>query len=347
MQLKLKKILIEEWLFSLSVSGLVLISLVTQRIPHYSTDDFQVVFTLFVFLVIVNGLQRENVLRFLAANFQGNLGAVKLVAITGILSIFVTNDAALITMVPLTLVIDFEDAALVVILETLMANAVSALTPFGNPQNLFIYYHYNVSPADFVHTILPFVLVMSLVILFMSLRVRANPEVEFSGKPSREGWIYVGMFLLFIAAVLKIVPLWVGVIVLGYALLFDRRRLRVDYFLLGTFLAFFGFTDNVSHLLRFELEFPHQTFFTAAFLSQIMSNVPSALLIADFTSDWKALLWGVNVGGFGTLIASLANLISYRIYSSHRNKERTYLIRFHLYSFSLFLLGIILYLVIE
>jgi len=132
-------------------------------------------------------------------------------------------------------------------------------------------------------------------------------------------------------------------------LLFLRSRLflKVDYFLLGTFFCFFGFTDNLSSYLKVGELSGAKLFWISSLLSQIMSNVPTALLLSDFTSDWKSLLWGVSVGGFGTLIASMANLIAYRLYVREvKEPDRRFLLKFHLYSFGFFLVGFFLYFVL-
>jgi len=174
---------------------------------------------------------------------------LRLVVLTGVLSTLITNEVALTVFVPLTLALDIEGGEKVIILETIAANGASALTPFGNQQNLFIYYHFGLQAGEFVGAIIPFALVR------------------------------------------------------------DRAALGVDYFLLFTFLWFFGFTDNLMHAPRPELQGPTSVFVYSALASQAIGNVPSTLLLADFTSNWRALLWGVSVGGFGTLLGSLASLI--------------------------------------
>ncbi|NJE07683.1 hypothetical protein E3E31_03945 [Thermococcus sp. M39] len=345
---RLLRKIIEEWIFSISLAGLVGTSLYLKRFPHYSYSDFKVIFTLFVFLVIVKGLEKNKVLKFLAWKFEkGRLISVKLVLLTAVLSMFMTNDVALITIVPLTLALNVGDVELLVILETIVANGASALTPFGNPQNIFLYYHYNVSPAAFIMTILPFAVFFTILALLLAFKIKDSSPIQ-SAKPlpNKEGYIYGIFFVLFVLAVLHVIPLWIGVVPIIYAFFTNREILNIDYFLLGTFIAFFGFTDNLMHVLTFSLDSPRNVFFTTAFLSQIMSNVPATLLLADFTPNWRALLWGASVGGFGTLIGSLANLISYRIYQTHKGQPKRYLIRFHIYSFTAFLLGILLYLIV-
>ena len=272
--------------------------------------------------------------------------SVKLVLLAAVLAMFVTNDVALLTIVPLTLALEIERKHILIILETLSANAVSALTPFGNPQNIFIFYHYHVHPAVFVRVIFPFCFVSLGFILLMALKERGGLKKrrEMPRIPvDRKGPVYVVFFFIFIVAVLKFIPLWLGGLALIYALFADRRSLRIDWLLLLTFLAFFGFTDNLVHLLKFNLSTPTRTFFYAVFGSQIISNVPSALLFADFTRHWHALLWGVSVGGFGNLIGSLASLIAYRLYKAKVQDTKSFLLSFHLYGYVAFAVGILTY----
>jgi len=332
-----------EWLLVGSLLGLAVTSLWRGRFPAYSATDFHVVYILFVFLVIIKGLEESHFLKKIAASVETGKGlAVKLIFLTAALSMFVTNDVALLTVVPLTLALEMEKKYHVVILEALSANAASALTPFGNPQNIFIFYHYHLHPADFVKAIFPFFLIFVGIVLLLAMRAGGPPDGR---QPLRitvekKGWLYAGFFLVFVVAVLKFAPLWLGLIPLIYALTADRRSLKIDWLLLLTFLAFFGFTDNLVHLLRFDLSTPIRTFLYAAVGSQLISNVPSALLFADFTPHWHALLWGVSVGGFGNLIGSLASLIAYRLYKAKADDSRAFLVSFHLYGYAAFFLGI-------
>ncbi len=260
---------------------------------------------------------------------------------------FVTNDVALLTVVPFTLKLNVKRTGFLIILEVLAANAMSALTPFGNPQNIFIYFYYHLRPLEFMRIIVPFALGSFCFTLFLSFfgktEIFKKDKTNFVIQDKRNTCIYLAFFTIFILAIFKILPLWIGIIVVFYAFFRDKDSLKVDYFLLGIFLAFFGLTDNLMKILKFTFENGLQVFLTAAFTSQFISNVPSALLFADFTSDWQSLLWGVSVGGFGSLIASLASLIAYRLYRSQENYKKIFLIHFHLLSFILFFLSIGLY----
>jgi len=336
-----------EWILVLSLMGLTVTSVYLRRFPAYDKTDLEVVYILFVFLVIVKGLERANFLGAVAAKFRkGRWLSLKLVSLTSILSIFVTNDVAILTVVPLTLALDVDGIGMLVILETLSANAASALSPFGNPQNIFIYFHYQLHPLEFVKAIAPFCLVSIAFTLFIAWKKR---KVTISGNEYPNGgiiwkaYVYLALFLCFVLAVLKVLPLAFGGLAIVYSVLFDRKSLLIDWLLLATFLAFFGFTDNFTRLVSFTLEGPVRTFMYSALGSQLISNVPGALFFSDFTNNWKALLWGVSVGGLGNLIGSLASLISYRLYRARSREPKGFLMKFHLYGYAAYLLGILTY----
>jgi len=345
---KMVKKVAGEWLLVLSAMGLAVTSLYLKRFPTYTPNDFKVIYTLFVFLIILNGLERSGFLSCVASRFKrGRHLPQKLILLTALLSVFVTNDVALLTVVPFTLTLNVDGTEMLVILETLTANGVSALTPFGNPQNIFIYYYYHLHPWEFVRTIAPFTVASFIFVLSISYRrakmAIADDSDEVVRCDNKKTCVYLISFPLFVLSILRLLPLEIGVFVIAYAILFDRRSLGIDYPLLATFLTFFGFTDNLMRIFKFSLENPVQVFLYSAVGSQIMSNVPSALFFADFTSNWKALLWGVSVGGFGNLIGSLASLISYRFYRAKFPNSRSFLIRFHLYGYLAFFLGCAMY----
>ncbi len=339
-----------EWLFLLTLTGAVVSSLYLGRFPFYSQTDFKVIFILLVFLIIIKGLETSGLLHAVAARFRkGSWLGIRLILLTSILSLFITNDVALLTTVPLTLAMELENPATLVTLETLAANGASTLTPFGNPQNIFIYYYYDLHPLLFVKTIAPLCIVSLSFILLQGWRHR-NVKITGSGhntiKFSWHSYFYLILFLSFILAVLKILPLWIGFAVIIYGIIFDRKSFHIDWMLLATFLAFFGLTDNLIRLVNLNVGGTLQSFFYPALSSQLISNVPSALFFADFSPDWKALLWGVSVGGFGSLIGSLASLISYRLYRAKYRTSKEFLMKFHLLSYSTFFLGIMTYLVL-
>ncbi len=346
---KLVKRLFEEKLFLIILFFLLVSSIILKRIPQYNFADVEVVYTLFVFLIIINGLSKSGLFDEIAINL-GNKRFInqKLLIFTALLSIFITNDVALLTIIPITLILIKENIEEMIILETMMANTFSSLTPFGNPQNIFIYYFYHLHPIEFIKSIFPFSLTFFILIIIFSSRLK-NHKYEnqtLAKTRDKKGILYLLFFILFILAILRLIPLETGILIILYVILFDRKKLKIDYFLLLTFIVFFGFTDNLMHAFKFSLNSSNQVFFYSLLGSQVISNVPSALLFADFSSNWKALLWGVSAGGLGTIIGSLASLIAYRLYYEKHKKYKSYLIKFHIFNISALILSIILFLII-
>ncbi|OMH39873.1 SLC13 family permease [Desulfurobacterium indicum] len=342
---KISKIVKEEWLFFIALMATLISSLFLKRMPEITRGDLKILIVLFNFLVITKGLEKSGLFAKIASRFEKGNPFLKLTLLSGILSMFVTNDVALFTVVPLTLSLSIspEKIMLLVILEALSVNGASALTPFGNPQNIFIYYYYHLHPATFMKAIFPFFIFSFILILGLALFC-GRKKIEITKKEcekklnKREAVTYCGFFIMFIGVIFHILPIEASIVPPLFAFLKDRNILKeVDYFLIFTFLAFFGFTSNISSVLKFSLANPHKTLIYSAFLSQIISNVPAALLLGKFTNLWKSLLIGVNVGGFGTLVGSLANLIAFKLFKNKfNNLTRKYLLTFHLVSFLLF-----------
>ncbi|MGN0350952.1 MAG: SLC13 family permease [Roseburia sp.] len=264
-------------------------------------------------------------------------------------SMFITNDVALLTFVPFSILIlgacGQEKILLpVVILQTLAANLGSMLTPIGNPQNLYLYQLSGMGVLEFVEVMLPYTLVSGLLLLGVSLVItRKKEKAEVSliedGKVKKEemqqgvhsgrkNGVYLCFFVLSLLVVARWIPFWV---VLGLVLVvtfwMDRHVLgKVDYFLLLTFVGFFIFTGNMGQLpvVREGLQqfVSGKEVLIGILASQCISNVPATLLLSGFTTDVKALLVGVNLGGLGTLIASMASLISYKIYVNHASEKK-------------------------
>jgi len=334
-----------------TISGLLLTSIYLHRLPAYSKTDIEILYILFVLFVVTMGLQKHGVISAIADKLDhGRFIAGKLVTITFFLSMFITNDVALISIVPLTMLLHIKHKEWLIILETLAANAGSALSPFGNPQNLFIYWFYNISFSDFLKTIAPFTALFFFLFLIGSFIIDSKNSPTFyniQDTLSTSAYVYIGMLLLFILSLLRILPLFIGWGIIFYVLVFDIESLKIDYILLVTFWCFFGFTDNLHILLAGVLSHSHHIFILAVLFSQLISNVPTALLLADFTTHWQALLWGVSVGGFGSLIASLSNLIAYRIYvRQEKQRALQFAVKFHILSYLTFIVGVFLYFMI-
>ncbi len=309
--------ILKEWLLTASATGLIVTTLYTRHFPGYSVQEMQVLFILLVLFVAVNGLQQSGLILTIAQAIEkGRAIPLKLVLTSYFLSMLVTNDIALIVIVPLTLSLNINRKDILVILEALAANSGSALTPVGNPQNLFIYWFYEIPPGAFIKTIAPFSLVFLGILVVSSLLVKTDTGLQKSQHQTinKKAIIYGILLFVVLLTVFHCLPVSAGLVIIAFALLFDRKALLVDYALLFSFLFFFGIADNLKILLASEISHSGHIFLFSALTSQIMSNVPATLLFAKFTPNWQALLWGVNAGGFGSLFGSLANLIAYKIY---------------------------------
>ena len=340
--------MVKEWLLCASLTGLVATSIFLKRIPLYEKRDFKILFLLLVQFVLIKGLENAGFFKNMAAFLHSQKRIhFKLLAATFLLAPFITNDLALLVICPLALELELTHPEIFLSLLAVLANAGSALTPTGNPQNLFIYWFYQPSLREFLKTIAPLSLMVALfglTLAFFLFPKERGPKKRRE-RPTLTATLFfpLGLFLVGLALTLGFIPLWVGVFLLALSFISNRKNLRVDYLLLATFFCLFGFTDNLRHLLAARLEEPHHVFWLAATLSQFMSNVPAALLLADFTPNWPALLWGVNVGGFGNLIGSLANLIAYRFYLLRQGSTPRFLFWFHLLGYLFFALGATLY----
>ena len=345
--------ILKEWLLFASCTGLIFTSLYFRHLPSWSISELEVLFILFTLFVAVKGLENSGLILKVSQGIEeGKFIPLKLVVTTFFLSMVVTNDIALIVMVPLTLMLRTKRKDVIIILEALSANAGSSLMPFGNPQNLFIYWYYGIKPEKFIITIAPFSLLFLILFVLISLAIKTDTGQKISRimvKISFTSYIYGILFVIVILTALRVLPIAAGFLVIIYAFIFDRKSLRIDYALLFCFFCFFGLATNMKILLSSTLESSRHVFLFSAISSQFMSNVPATLLFAKFTTQWRALLWGVNVGGFGNLVGSLANLIAYKLYITHKetNNNGLFTIKFLIFGYAMFLLGIGLYWVIE
>jgi len=258
--------------------------------------------------------------------------SLALVYITFIGSMFLANDMALLTFLPLGYISLSSTGkekymAPIFIFQNIAANLGGMLTPFGNPQNLYIYTKFNIPTLDFMGVMLvPFALsiVLFTVCCFFIPKeaLTLNDTVDERIHKGRTSFNLV-LFALTILTVFRIIPYYVCLPLIVAAILFtDKSALKkVDYPLLLTFAAFFLLAGNVSRIGAvsdfFSSMLEKSTLLTSVLYCQVISNVPSAILLSEFTENWRELLVGVNIGGVGTLISSLASLITFREYTSH------------------------------
>lgn len=336
----IRSFLKREPVFTISaLAALVSCFFVPPDAGYLSYIDFRTLALLYALMTVVAGLQKAGIF----AAFAQALGArarntrsvgMILVCLCFFCSMLITNDVALLTFVPFAVIVlslaGRRDALLrIVVLQTVAANLGSMLTPIGNPQNLYLYSYYHFSFAGFLAVTAP-VWALSLCLLFcacFSLPASSIKELpkEHPAMNYRLFCIYLLLFCVCLLTVLRLLPWPVMLLaVLAVVLLFDKKNLvSADFVLLLTFVAFFLFAGNlaripaVDRLLKALLS--GREYITSLLASQVISNVPAALLLSGFTENAKALLLGVNIGGLGTPIASLASLISLKLYSQTEN----------------------------
>ena len=327
-------------------------------IPKLSYIDFNVLILLFNLMVVVTAFKELKVLDSIAIGLLKKCNtytsiSLALVFITFISSMIVTNDVALITFVPLSIVIARKaniNVLKIVVFQTLAANLGSSFTPMGNPQNLFIYSFYNLSPIDFFKITLPIVVlaVLCLVLLvFKDKKMNLSLDLEdVKIDNKRDVYLFGGLFLIILLSVFHVIDYKVTFLITVVMVLILNKKLfsQVDYSLLITFIGFFIFVGNIStmdvvkNFMEGILNSPKSTFLASVLSSQVISNVPATMLLSGFTNHFKELLLGVNIGGMGTLIASLASVISYKIYTSEFGNDN-YMKSFTFYN----ILGLIIF----
>ena len=295
---------------------------------------------LFSLMAVMAGLQGLGLFRRLGEHLLERTATTRqlegaLIFLPFFFSMAVTNDVALITFVPFAMEVlelagEEERLIPVVAMQTIAANLGSMATPIGNPQNLYLYSHYQMSLGEFFRSMLPLTAASGLLILLFLLCRRSTPLSLPKLTPpaiseGRRLGFYLILFVLCLAAVAKALPVaLLCVLVALLTALVDRRVLvRVDWSLLATFVGFFLFVGNLSRLPACH------DFFRAVLAHHTLSNVPAALLLSGFTDNGTALLVGTNLGGLGTLIASMASLISYKqVVRRSPHKKGKYLLWF-------------------
>lgn len=312
--------------------------------------DFKTLALLFSLMAVTSGLNRIGVFSLLAEKmlkFVKSFSALSVVLclLCFFSSMLITNDVALITFVPFTLIIlglteKKEKAIILITLETVAANLGSMATPIGNPQNLYLFSKYEMSMSDFFSAILPYTL-LSLILVVVSAFFTGKEKIEINrGKTEfkfdKKIIVYALLFILALLSVFRVVHFLVLLAVtVALVLIFDRKTfLKVDYSLLLTFVFLFVFIGNlgnipvVSSFLKSTVA--GKEIAVGIISSQVFSNVPAAILLSNFTDNVKNLLVGVNLGGLGTLIASMASLISFKLVSKEGINTGRYILVFSL-----------------
>ena len=321
--------------------------------------DYKTLTCLFCVLAVVCALKNIRFFYLLARKCvelfkNARMSVLALVYITFIGSMLIANDMALLTFLPLGFLVltttgKQKYMAFTFIMQNIAANLGGMLTPFGNPQNLYLYNFFRIPNLEFMGIMAP-PFVLSILLITVCCIVFVKPEpLELTGEsvslPPVRTAIYLLLFAFSIFIVFRVIPFWWGLIVIPLFLLFMDRRalLQVDYPLLFTFVFFFIFSGNMARIgaVRefFSFLLDKNTLVFSALSCQMISNVPSAILLSQFTENYADLLVGVNIGGAGTLIASLASLITFREYIKHNpGKTKRYLLEFSAFNFGFLIL---------
>jgi len=312
--------------------------------------DWRTLISLFAVMLVVGAYKNIKIFTIAAKSLLKRIKSTRglvltLVFITYFFSVFIANDMALLTFLPLTLAVFArcdkpELVGFTMIMQTVAANLGGMIMPFGNPQSLFLYTFYNISVLDFVIIMLPPFLLSFVLIFFVCFfavkREAVLPHDDPAPKLDRpRAIVYAVCGLAVVLAVFRLYDTYIACgVVAALLIIVDFKALgKVDWGLLFTFTAFFVFANNMARL-------PAVNSFVSSLLAgsvlltgvlscQFISNVPTAIFLSSFTSDYTQLLVAVNIGGVGTPVASLASLIALKSYGREfPHKMKGYILRF-------------------
>lgn len=298
--------------------------------------DFKVLALLFALMLVVAGLRQMGVFTAIIRKLVAKVHTTRVIELILVFMPFfagmvITNDVALITFVPfaielLQMIGRSRDIVYIVVLQTIAANLGSMATPIGNPQNIFLFTAFDMNMGNFLGTMMPYV-VLAMLILAVCVCVLKSETISVSEGADEEinitGWklgILIVVFAICIACVARVLDyrVMLAIAIVGILLVDAKLFLKADYILLITFVAFFIMIGNIRSIPEISSrlsEIVQGREIAAGILSsQVISNVPAAVLLSSFTDNGRGLLAGVNIGGLGTIIASMASLISFRIY---------------------------------
>lgn len=330
--------------------------------------DFRTLALLFCLMAVMAGLKGLGVFDYIARSLLTKANrSYKLYLILILLCFFssmvITNDVALITFVPFTIIAlnmsnQQKRLIYVVVMETIAANLGSMLTPIGNPQNLYLFTAFNMTGADFVKKILPYS-ALALALLLIGALLSGKDKINLDNSDNKldaNKWMIAFYFVLFVLSILsvfRILPYQALIcIVVVSLLIFDRQCiLKIDYSLLFTFVFLFIFIGNLGNIdviskFLYSVVVGNEVL-VGVLASQVFSNVPACVLLSNFTPNYNDLLVGVNLGGLGTLIASMASLISYKFIQKENIKTFKYLLIFTVLNILFLAVSLVLWAIIR
>lgn len=339
-----------------ALAALVTMFFVPPSAEYLSYFNWHTLACLFSILAVIAAIDSSGLLEYVAHSLVEHVNSTRalviaLVLVTLCCSMVLSNDMTLVTVLPLAVVLlksvnREAEIPFAFIVITLTANLGGMLLPFGNPHNLYLYSVFGVDFGDFVATMAPPLILSVALILVRCCFVKKaefhykKPESIRLSKPRVA--IYTVLFALCIAMTVDAVPYLMGMVAIVVVLAITDRRVfaKTDYALVLTFVCFFIFSGNIAQIPAISQLFSDVlatcgAFVTSLISSQVISNVPSAILISHFSNDWAGIALGTNVGAVGTPISSLATLITLRQYQkSGLGNNGKFIARFEVYNFA-------------
>ena len=325
---------------------LIALGIYTTSLPYFDLEQLKPIFLLWTLFVGVKGLEESRFLEYIATKLNsGSYVAQKIVILSFLFSLILSIDVALVVLLPLTLLLKVDKKAELFLLVAFSAHLGAALTPFGTPQNIFIYSFYHISLKEFLIIIYPFSLYLFTLFFALSFFIKEPKEVDINLNISfnlKQAKIYFVALLIAILSCLNIISWYFAGITILVSLFYYKNSLIVDYALLITFILFIGISNELKIILMPLIKELDNPFTITITLSQFITNVGATLLLHNFTTNYKALLLGSNIGSFGTPLAALANLITYKIYIANNPKDKTFLAKLIFWGFCVLIIAIVL-----
>ena len=324
--------------------------------------NLKVLALLFCLMGVVAGIKKAGFFERVSVELISKAEDIKHISIILVMlcffsSMFITNDVSLITFVPLSIAVlgeKYKDKIIfVIVMQTIAANLGSMVTPVGNPQNLYLYSYYGVGTGEFFSIVIP-ISVLSFILILITMLFMKGEKIEHKDTKKNDVdknrvAVFTVFFVICLFTVFNLIDYRIMFFILLFGfIVYDRKIIKeIDFSLLLTFVFFFIFVGNMGRIEIIKNSvnavINGREMISAVVLSQFISNVPTALMLSGFTSDYVALLQGTNIGGLGTLVASLASLISFKIYSQCEGSDKgLYMKKFTLYNI-VFLIVIIVF----
>ena len=303
--------------------------------------EWSTIATIFLILLLVAGFTNihffETLARVIVKKFKNTRSIVMcMIFLTYLSAIFNANDMSLLTLLPLSYIVlkytnNLKYCAFTFIMQNIASNLGGMLVPIGNPQNLYIYSFYEISFLEFLKIMALPTLFAFVLIIAVCMFVKKDPiqfKDDYNNKINRKQLgILLALFVVVMFSIFRVIPWWVALLVITAAMVFVDRKafLGVDYTIPLTFVLFFIFSGNISRIdsiTRFLTGIiDKHTFFTAYLSCQVISNVPTAILLSKFTNNYPALLISVNVASLGIIFSSLSGIIALKEYIKVSKKE--------------------------